>query len=118
MQQRIIRSALATDGDFFSPAVMLKTPMIRISAAILSCLVVAACTTATTVPTTWTKADGRPIDPAQLQTDKTICRSRMEEGERVTNARALTPIYLPGQESPLVKVYNGCMAEHGYAVAK
>jgi hypothetical protein len=96
---------------------MLKAPMFRISAAILSFLVVGACTTQT-VPTTWTRPDGRAIDPAQLEADKTICRSRMEEGERVTNARALTPIYLPGQESPLVKAYKGCMAEHGYAVAR
>jgi hypothetical protein len=92
--------------------------MIRISAAILCFLVVGACTTTTTLPTAWTRPDGRAIDPAQLEADKTICQSRMEEGERVTNARALTPIYLPGQESPLLKVYNGCMAEHGYAVAK
>jgi hypothetical protein len=28
------------------------------------------------------------------------------------------PIYLPGEESPSIKLYNGCMAEHGYAVAR
>jgi hypothetical protein len=99
--------------------VTLKASAIRMSAVILPFLVVGACaTTTTTPPTAWTRADGRAIDPAQLEADKTVCRSRMEEGERVTNARALTPIYLPGQESPLVKVYNGCMAERGYAVAK
>ena len=96
---------------------MLKAPMIRISAAILSFLVVDACTTAA-VPTTWTKPDGRAIDPTQLEADKAICRSRMDEAELVTNARGLMPIYLPGQESPLLKVYNGCMAERCYAVAK
>lgn len=91
--------------------------MIRTGVAILSLLAVVACTTPT-LPTTWTRPDGRAIDPAQLEADKTICQSKMEQAELVINARALTPIYLPGQESPIVKVYNGCMAEHGYAVAR
>jgi hypothetical protein len=100
---------------------MVEVAMIRTGVAILSLLAVVACTTPTptpTVPTTWARADGRAIDPAQLESDKTICRSKMEQAQLVTNARGLTPIYLPGQESPLLKVYNGCMAEHGYAVAR
>jgi hypothetical protein len=102
---------------------MLEVATIRTGVAILSLLVVVACTTPTptptaTVPTTWARADGRAIDPAQLEADQTICRSEMEQAQLVTNARGLTPIYLPGQESPLLKVYNGCMAEHGYAVAR
>jgi hypothetical protein len=88
--------------------------MTRTSAAIVSFLAVAACTSAT-MPTTWTRPDGRAIDPTQLEADKTICRGEMEQAERITNARALTPIYLPGQESPSLKLYNGCMAQHGYA---
>jgi hypothetical protein len=98
---------------------MLKAPraaMIRTNLAIFCLLAVAACTTAT-VPTTWTRADGRAIDPAQLEADKTVCHGEMEQAELVTNARGLVPIYLPGQERPSVKVYNGCMARHGYAVA-
>jgi hypothetical protein len=91
--------------------------MTRTGLAIFSLLVVAACTTVT-IPTTWTRPDGRVIDPTQLEADKTICRGKIEQAELVTNARALVPIYLPGQESPLLKVYNGCMAEHGYAVAR
>jgi len=91
--------------------------MFRTSAAILSCLAIVACSTST-VPTTWTRPDGRAIDPTQLEADKTVCRSKMEQAELVINAGALIPIYLPGQESPLLKVYNGCMAEHGYAVAR
>jgi hypothetical protein len=96
---------------------MLEASMTRTSVAIFSFLAVAACTTAT-VPTTWTRPDGRAIDPTQLEADKTICRGKMEQAELVTNARALVPIYLPGQESPSIKVYNGCMGEHGYAVAR
>jgi hypothetical protein len=61
------------------------------------------------------EVDGRPIDPTRLEADKTVCRGEMEQAELVTSARGLMPIYLPGQESPLIKVYNGCMARHGYA---
>jgi hypothetical protein len=88
--------------------------MIRTSAAIFCLLAVAACAAAT-LPTTWTRVDGRPIDPTRLEADKTVCRGEMEQAELVTSARGLMPIYLPGQESPLIKVYNGCMARHGYA---
>jgi hypothetical protein len=105
---------------FLSPSVMLEASgaaMIRTSVAIFCLLAVAGCAAAT-VPTTWTRPDGRAIDPAQLDADKTVCRGEMDQAELVTNARGLAPIYLPGQESPSVKVYNGCMAQHGYAAAR
>jgi len=91
--------------------------MIRASVAIFCLLAVAACAAAP-LPTTWTRVDGRPIDPTQLEADKTVCRGEMDQAELVTSARGLMPIYLPGQESPLIKVYNGCMARHGYAPAR
>ena len=96
---------------------MSKAPMLRIIAAILSFLVVAACTSAP-MPTTWARPDGRAIDPTQLEADKAICRGKMEQAELVINSRGAMPIYLPGQESPSLKIYTGCMAEHGYAAAR
>ena len=91
--------------------------MTRICAAILSFLAMAACASAP-LPTAWTRLDGRAVDASQLEADKTVCQGEMEQAQRVTNARGLVPIQLPGQESPLLKVYNGCMAQHGYAAAK
>jgi hypothetical protein len=91
--------------------------MIRTCIGIFCLLAVAACAAAP-LPTTWTRADGRAIDPTQLEADKTVCHGEMEQAELVTNARGLVPIYLPGQESPSVKVYNGCMARHGYAAVR
>jgi hypothetical protein len=91
--------------------------MIRTCIGIFCLLAVAACAAAP-LPTTWTRTDGRAIDPTQLEADKTVCHGEMEQAERVTNARGLVPIYLPGQESPSAKVYNGCMARHGYAAAR
>jgi hypothetical protein len=91
--------------------------MTRISAAVFSLLALTACASAP-LPTAWARADGRAIDPPRLEADKATCQGEMEEAQRVTNARGLMPIHLPGQESPLLKVYNGCMARHGYAAAK
>ena len=70
------------------------------------------------MPTAWTRADGRAIDPTRLEADETICRGQMAQAQLVTNARALAPLYLPGQESPSLKVYTGCMTERGYAAVK
>src|ERR1700720_3346429 len=97
--------------------VMLAASMTRTTVAILSLLAVAACTSAQ-MPAAWTRADGQPGDPAQLESAKTICRGEMEQAELVTNARGLVPIQLPGQDSPTLKVYIGCMARHGYTAVR
>jgi hypothetical protein len=91
--------------------------MMRIYAAAFSCLILAACASAP-LPTTWARSDGRAIDPARLDADKTVCRGEMEQAQAITAARGLAPITLPGQESPSAKVYTGCMAQHGYAAAR
>ena len=96
---------------------MLAASMTRSTVAILSSLAVAAFTSAQ-MPAAWTRTDGQPSDPAQLQSAKTICRGEMEQAELVTNARGLVPIHLPGQESPTLKVYIGCIARRGYAAAR
>ena len=72
---------------------MLAASMTRTTVAILSLLAVAACTSAQ-MPAAWTRADGQPNDPAQLESAKTICRGEMEQAELVTNARGLVPIQL------------------------
>ena len=95
---------------------MCGASMTRTAVAILSCLAAAACTSAP-MPATWTRTDSQATDPAQLESAKAICRSEMEQAKLVTNARGLVSIPLPGQESPLLKVYVGCMARHGYAPA-
>jgi hypothetical protein len=84
---------------------------------IFICLAVAACASAP-MPTAWTRTDGRATDPPQLESDKTLCRGEMEQAELVTNARGLVAIQLPGQESPSLKVYIGCMARRGYAAVR
>jgi hypothetical protein len=84
---------------------------------ILVFLAVAGCASAP-MPANWTRIDGRVIDPPQLEADKSACRSEMEQAQLVTNARGLVAIQLPGQESPTLKVYTGCMTRRGYAAVR
>jgi hypothetical protein len=56
------------------------------------------------MPTAWTRGDGRAVDPNQLEADKAICRDEVDQAARVTAARGLAPITLPGQDSPAVKL--------------
>jgi len=91
--------------------------MTRITLALLLLLAVGGCASAPR-PASWARIDGRPTDPTQLEADRTMCRGEMEQAELVTNARGLVAIQLPGQESPSLKAYIGCMTRHGYAAAR
>jgi hypothetical protein len=92
---------------------MLKA-MVRPRLALLACLALGACATVP-MPTWWTRADGRAIDPKQLEADKAICRDEIDEAARVAAARGVAPITLPGQDSPAVKLSIDCMARRGYS---
>jgi hypothetical protein len=81
--------------------------------ALLACLALGACATAP-MPTGWTRPDGRTADPNQLEADKATCRDEVDQAARVTAARGLAPITLPGQDSPVVKLSIDCMARRGY----
>jgi hypothetical protein len=88
--------------------------MVRPRLALLACVALGACTTAP-MPTGWTRAHGRAVDPKQLEADKAICRDEVDQAERLTAARRLTPITLPGQDSFAVKLSIDCMARRGYS---
>jgi hypothetical protein len=88
--------------------------MTRNYATIACFLTLAACASAP-LPTTWSRIDGRALDTAKLEADKSVCRGEMEQAQSITAARGLAPLQLPGQERPSAKVYSGCMAQRGYA---
>ena len=67
------------------------------------------------MPAAWIRPDGRTLDPSQLEADKAICRDEVDQAARVTAARGLAPITLPGQDSPAVKLSIDCMARRGYS---
>lgn len=100
------------DEDNHSPLECVP-PMVRPRLALLTCLALGACATAP-MPTAWTRADGRAVVPSQLETDKALCRDEVDQGARITAARGLAPITLPGQDSPVVKLSIDCMARRGY----
>jgi hypothetical protein len=87
--------------------------MFRPRLALLASLALDACATAP-MPTEWTRADSRAVDPKQLEADKAICRGEIDQAAGVTAARGLAPITLPGQDSPAVKLSIDCMARRGY----
>ena len=71
-----------------------------------------------TLPQTWTRVDGQPIDAAQLETDKTVCRGAMDEANNAAgnNARLHPEVF--GYSEGMISVYSSCMAQNGYTAAK
>jgi hypothetical protein len=71
-----------------------------------------------TLPQTWTRADGQPIEAAQLDVDKTVCRGEMDAANNAAgnNARLHPEVF--GYSEDMISVYSGCMAQNGYTAAK
>ena len=71
-----------------------------------------------TLPQTWTRVDGQPIDAAQLETDKTVCRGAMDEANNAAgnNARLHPEVF--GYSEGMISDYSSCMAQNGYTAAK
>ena len=71
-----------------------------------------------TLPQTWTRVDGQPIDAAQLDGDKTLCRGEMDQANMAAgnNARLHPEVF--GYSEGMISVYSSCMAQNGYTAAK
>jgi hypothetical protein len=71
-----------------------------------------------TLPQRWSRVDGQPVDAAQLEVDKNVCRGEMDEANAAlgNNARLNPEIW--GYTEGMISVYNGCMAQNGYMAAK
>jgi hypothetical protein len=71
-----------------------------------------------TLPQTWTRVDGQPIDAAQLDVDKTVCQGAMGQANNAAgnNARLHPEVF--GYSEGMISVYSGCMAQNGYTAAK
>jgi hypothetical protein len=70
------------------------------------------------LPQTWARVDGQPVDAAQLDVDKTVCRRAMDEANNAAgnNARLHPEVF--GYSEGMISVYSGCMAQNGYTAAK
>jgi hypothetical protein len=70
------------------------------------------------LPQTWTRVDGQPIDAAQLDVDKTVCRGAMDEANNAAgnNARLHPEVF--GYSEGMISVYSSCMAQNGYTATK
>jgi hypothetical protein len=63
--------------------------------------------------TTFSRVDGRAVDPKQLSTDQAMC-----QGEIKDNLSTGNQITIWGPTEDAIAVYTGCMAQHDYKVAK
>ena len=71
-----------------------------------------------TLPQTWTRVDGQPIDAAQLDGDKTLCRGEMDQANMAAGRDARLHPEVFGYSEGMISVYSSCMAQNGYTAAK
>jgi hypothetical protein len=74
------------------------------------CLAEAGCAA---LPQTFTRIDGRELDRKQLLTDQAMCRGEIKGNLSTGNQTTAL-----GPTEDAIAVYTGCMAQHGYKVAK
>jgi hypothetical protein len=70
-----------------------------------------------TQPQAWARVDGQPVDVAQLDVDKTVCRGEMDQANMAAgnNARLHPEVF--GYTDGMISVYRDCMAQNGYTAA-
>ncbi len=71
------------------------------------CIAVAACASA---PPVWTRADGSPVEPTQLQLDQTICHGEVQKADLAGNNDEIELLRAKSRAD----IMAGCMAQHGY----
>jgi hypothetical protein len=71
-------------------------------------------TVSRTLPQTWTRVDGQPVDAAQLEVDKTVCRGKMDEANAALGNDARLNPEIWGYTEGMISVYSSCMAQNGY----
>ena len=65
------------------------------------------------LPQRFTRIDGRALDPKQLLTDQAMCRGEIKDNLSTGNQTTTL-----GPTEDAIAIYTGCMAQHGYRVAK
>ena len=67
-------------------------------------------------PKDWIRPDGQPINPAQLQLDRTACKGEVEKAAVTGQAKSTVDMPL-GMDRQDMRVFKGCMAARGYLAA-
>ena len=67
-------------------------------------------------PKEWTRPDGHPINPAQLELDRTACKGEVEKAAVTGQAKSTVGMPL-GMDNQDMRVFKGCMASRGYLAA-
>jgi hypothetical protein len=77
---------------------------------VVLCLAAAGCAT---LPDTFTRLDGRALDPKQLSTDEAFC-----QGEIKNNLSTAHQTTIRGPTEDAIAVSTSCMALKGYRASK
>lgn len=77
-------------------------------------LLAVAVSAAAAVPKAWTRADGRPANPAQLEVDRTTCKDELRKAALADGGRASEI----GLHTAAVDMFVSCMAVRGYVALK
>lgn len=85
--------------------------MTQILLVFACCIAVAACAS---TPPVWTRADGSPVEPTQLQLDQTICRGEVQKADLAGNNDEIELLRAKSRAD----IMAGCMAQHGYLASK
>jgi hypothetical protein len=74
-------------------------------------LALCACATA---PKGWVRPDGAPVDAGQFTLAETACKGEIEK-EASKAQSPIVALSMYAQDNP---IWLGCMAQHGYLVAR
>ena len=77
---------------------------------VVPCLAAVGCAA---LPPTFSRVDGRSLDPKELSTDQAICRVEIKTNLSIGNQ---TTTWGPTEDA--ITVYTVCMAQHGYRAAE
>jgi hypothetical protein len=77
------------------------------------CLAAAGCAAE---PKEWTRPDGQPVNPTQLEIDRTACKGEVEKAAVTGQAKSTVDMPL-GMDRQDMRVFKGCMASRGYLAA-
>jgi hypothetical protein len=67
-------------------------------------------------PAVWIRPDGRPVDLAQVEVDRTICRGEVEKAAAQGGSQGTLDRFI-GPDRQDKTIYLGCMAQRGYMQA-
>jgi hypothetical protein len=109
-----LRSARGTFGDTPDIRIFAGVSAVMRSPLVILILMLGACAKQPTLPTAWTRADGRPVNSALLDIDSLDCKDETQRPDGAAHGKADKS----GHSQAVVDDFVSCMREHGYVQIK